>query len=164
MTVIRKNHCLDKVVDVRVVKQRTVGSEHQPRISRISAEVDVPVYLGRLAPCERVQSVGSTSSSTNHNNRQSKQCKKGHEAEEERDKEVKKDMMDWTAVPRSRRQRKMIQIFVKLNGSKTIPMEVNLQDDSRRHVEADPQRRGRVCDNARESAKENRKAVELRSY
>ena len=34
---------------------------------------------------------------------------------------------------------------------------------SRRHAEADPERRGRVCDNARESAKEKRKAEKLRS-
>ena len=50
----QENHCLDKVVDVHFVKQRTVGFERQPRISRISVEVDVPVFPGRLAPCERV--------------------------------------------------------------------------------------------------------------
>ena len=35
---------------------------------------------------------------------------------------------------------------------------------SRRCDEADPERRGRVCDDARESAEDNRKAEELRSY
>ena len=38
-------------------------------------------------------------------------------------------MTDWTVVTRNGRQRKMIQIFVKVNGSKTTPMEVNLTDD-----------------------------------
>ena len=32
-----------------------VGKEHQPRISRIYVEVDIPVSPGRLAPCDRVQ-------------------------------------------------------------------------------------------------------------
>ena len=38
-------------------------------------------------------------------------------------------MTDWTVVTRNRRQRKMVQIFVKVNGSKAIPMEVNLTDN-----------------------------------
>ena len=37
--------------------------------------------------------------------------------------------VDWTVVTRNRRQRKMVQIFVKVNGSKATPMEVNLTDD-----------------------------------
>ena len=73
--------------------------------------------------------------------------------------DVKKNVTDWTVVTRNTRQRKMVQIFVKVNGSKATPMEVNLTDDkSRGRVEADPERRGRVCDNARESAEEKRKA------
>ena len=146
----QENHCLDKVVDVPVVMQRTVGSEHQPRISRISAEVDVPVYPGRLAPCERVQKrrQHEQQHKPQQQTKQTMQARKrrqreegekgqeerergergkkekGHEAVEERDKEVKKDVTDWTVVTRNRRQRKMIQIFVKVNGSKT-----NLTDD-----------------------------------
>ena len=55
---------------------------------------------------------------------------KGREAEEERDKEVKKDVMGWTVVTRSKKQRKRtIQIFVKVDGSKMTPMEVCLTDD-----------------------------------
>ena len=38
-------------------------------------------------------------------------------------------MTDWIVVTRNRRQRKIIQIFVKVNGSKATPMEVNLTDD-----------------------------------
>ena len=38
-------------------------------------------------------------------------------------------MTGWTMVTRSKKQKKMIQIFVKVNGSKTVPTEVNLTDD-----------------------------------
>ena len=53
----------------------------------------------------------------------------GRRKEKERESEVKKDVTDWTVVTRNRRQRKMVQIFVKVNGSKATPMEVNLTDD-----------------------------------
>ena len=53
----------------------------------------------------------------------------GREAEKERETEVKKDVTDWTVVTRNRKQRKMVQIFVRVNGSKATPMEVNLTDD-----------------------------------
>ena len=42
----------------------------------------------------------------------------GKRKEKEREAEVKKDVTDWTVVTRNRRQRKMVQIFVKVNGSK----------------------------------------------
>ena len=48
---------------------------------------------------------------------------------EVRNKEVKKDVTGWTVVTRSKKQKKMIQIFVNVNGPKTIPTEVNLTDD-----------------------------------
>ena len=38
-------------------------------------------------------------------------------------------MTGCTLVTRKRRQRKIVQIFVKVNGSKATPMEVNLTDD-----------------------------------
>ena len=55
--------------------------------------------------------------------------KEEREAEEGRGEQVKKDVTDWTVVTRNRRQRKMVQIFVRVNGSKVTPMEVNLTDD-----------------------------------
>ena len=54
---------------------------------------------------------------------------KGRGAEKERNKEVKKDVTGWTVVTRNKKQRKTIQIFVKVNGSLTTPIEVNLTDD-----------------------------------
>ena len=53
----------------------------------------------------------------------------GRDAEEEECKQVEKDVMGWTVVTRNKRQRKMAQIFVKVNVSKATPMEVNLTDD-----------------------------------
>ena len=86
------------------------------------------------------------------------------EKEKERKPEVKKDVTDWIVVTRNRRQRKMIQIFVRINGSKATPMDVNLTDDKvEGRDKANPERRGCVCDNARKSAEERRKAEELRS-
>ena len=54
---------------------------------------------------------------------------KGKRKETSRETEVKKDVTDWTVVTRSRRPRKMVQIFVRVNGPKATPMEVNLTDD-----------------------------------
>ena len=51
------------------------------------------------------------------------------EAEEGGGERVKKDMTDWTVVTRNRRQRKMVQIFVRVNGSNATPMDVNLAND-----------------------------------
>ena len=90
---------------------------------------------------------------------------KGIRKEDEKgDSKVVKDVTGWTVVTRNKRQRKMAQIFVKVNGSKATPMEVNLTDDSRRRDETDPEGRGHVCDDAWESAEKRREAEELRSY
>ena len=51
----------------------------------------------------------------------------------------------------------MAQIFVKVNGSKATPMDVNLTDDKVEDVIS-------VCDNARKSAEERREAEQLRSH
>ena len=54
---------------------------------------------------------------------------KGREVEEEKDKEVEKDVMDWTLVTRSTKQRRrMVQIFFNADGSRTIMMEMALSD------------------------------------
>ena len=53
----------------------------------------------------------------------------GRDAEEEKCKQVEKDATGWTLVTRNKRQKKMAQIFVKVNGPKATPMEVSLTDD-----------------------------------
>ena len=54
---------------------------------------------------------------------------KGREAQEEGDKEVKKDVMGWTEVTRNKKQkRRTVQIFVKVNESKTFPIDVSPDD------------------------------------
>ena len=50
------------------------------------------------------------------------------EAEEGRGEQVKEDVTGWTEVTRKRR-RKMVQIFVKVDGYRVIPMEVSPADD-----------------------------------
>ena len=73
-------------------------------------------------------------------------------------------MTDWTEVTRKKRK-KMVQIFVKVDGSRVTPMEVSPADDKVEDVcEADPKGRGRVCDNAWEIAKKRREAEELQSH
>ena len=47
---------------------------------------------------------------------------------EERGRQVEEDVAGWTEVNR-KKWKKMVQIFVKVNGSKTSPMEVSLTDD-----------------------------------
>ena len=50
------------------------------------------------------------------------------EAEEGGGQQVEKDVTGWTEVTRNKR-RKMIQMFVKVDGSRVTPIEVNLKDD-----------------------------------
>ena len=52
----------------------------------------------------------------------------GKGVQEETDKEVKKDVTGWTMVSRKKRQRKMVQIFVKVDGGKTSTMEMEMSD------------------------------------
>ena len=60
----------------------------------------------------------------------------GRKEEEEREAEkggseqIEKDVTGWTEVTRKKR-RKMVQIFVKVNGSKATSMEVSLTDDKK---------------------------------
>ena len=65
----------------------------------------------------------------------------GGDAEEEKCKQVKKDVTGWTVVTRSKRQKKMVQIFVKVDEAKVTPMEVSLTDgkveDVMRQVQKD---------------------------
>ena len=67
--------------------------------------------------------------------RQRVRGQEGRKKEEERAAEeggsehVEKDVTGWTVVARNKRQKKMIPIFVKVNGGKTVPTEVNVMDD-----------------------------------
>ena len=51
---------------------------------------------------------------------------KERDAEEQECKQVKKDATGWTVVTRNKRQRKMVQIFVKVDEAKVTPMDVSL--------------------------------------
>ena len=52
----------------------------------------------------------------------------GRKAEEEGDTQVKKDVTGWTVVTRNKRQKKTLQIFVKLDEMKTVLREVSPED------------------------------------
>ena len=52
---------------------------------------------------------------------------KGKEVQEETYKEVEKDVTGWTEVTRNKRK-KMVQIFVKVDGGKTSAMEMEMSD------------------------------------
>ena len=51
---------------------------------------------------------------------------KGKEVQEETDNEVEKNVTGWTEV--SRKRKKMVQIFVKVDGGKTSTMEMEMND------------------------------------
>ena len=95
------------------------------------------------------RSVGSTQQQHNHHRKQQRQQagqteeeekeegerrkgergkEKERDAEEQECKQVKKDATGWTVVTRNKRQRKMVQIFVKVDGGKTSTMEVEMSD------------------------------------
>ena len=52
---------------------------------------------------------------------------KGKEGQEETDNEVEKDVTGWTEVMRNKRK-KMVQIFVKMDGGKTSAMEMEMNE------------------------------------
>ena len=121
--------------------------------SELGDKVDEVIVSNRKVDVERVrQHTGAAAqhrSTQQHNNCHRKQWKQprkkeeedkgqeGRKKEEEKEAEegggeqVKKDVTDWVGVKRrTRRKRcKMVQIFVKVNGSKATPIEVNLTDD-----------------------------------
>ena len=70
-----------------------------------------------------------------------KEGEKEGEAEEERDEEVKKDVTGWTVVTRNKREkRRTIQIFVKVNESRTFPPDVSPDDkvnDVIKHIQSE---------------------------
>ena len=65
----------------------------------------------------------------------------GGDAEEAECKQVKTDVTGWTVVTRHKRQKKMVQIFVKVDEAKVTPIEVSLTDgkveDVMRQVQKD---------------------------
>ena len=146
----------DKVIDVPVVSamqvprvcavKKTAETPQLPRVKKfgvIPETIEIP--LGNNSG----SSVGSTQQQHNHHRKQQRQQarqteeeekeegerRKGErgkeeerDAEEEECKQVKKDATGWTVVTRNKRQRKMVQTFVKVDGGKTSVMEVEVSD------------------------------------
>ena len=116
----------------------TSGSMHQQRTSGQAAKEEREKKKmegregkekGKVRGKERRKSHREGVQRRNGKEQEREKKEKGRKEEEEKVEEVEKDVTGWTLVTRNRRQRKMVQIFVKVNGSKATPMEVNLTDD-----------------------------------
>ena len=132
----------DKVIDVPVVSAMQV-----PRVCAVkkTAETQLPLVrkIGVIPETIEIQlginsesSVGSTqqqqAGQTEEERTEEGERRKGErgkekerDAEEQECKQVKKDATGWTVVTRNKRQRKMVQIFVKVDET---PMDVSLTD------------------------------------
>ena len=115
----------------------TSGSMHQQRTSGQAGKEEREKKMegregkekGKVRGKERRKSHREGVERRNGKEQEREKKEKGRKEEEEKVEEVEKDVTGWTLVTRKRRQREMVQIFVKVNGSKATPMEVNLTDD-----------------------------------
>ena len=80
---------------------------------------------------DRREKVGTQEGEEGERDQEGRKEDEEKEAEEGGGEQVKKDATDWVEVRRRTRGKscRMVQIFVKVNGSKATPMEVNLTDD-----------------------------------
>ena len=109
----------------------------------VAGEINVAVKMDDLS------SVGSTQQQHNHHCKQQRQQARQKEEEEkekgerrkgergkeeERDaeeqecKQIKKDATGWTVVTRNKRQKRTVQLFIKLDEVKTVQREVSPED------------------------------------
>ena len=79
----------------------------------------------------RQEKVGTLEGKERERDQEGRKKGKEREAEEGGSEQVKKDVTDWVEVRRRTRRKncKKVQIFVKVDESKVIPMEVSLEDD-----------------------------------
>ena len=110
-------------------EQQHKSSKQQPRTARQSTRQEREKERGRRERekkgREERESVKKCQRGIGQEGRKKEEEK---EDEEGRGEQVEEDVTGWTEVTRKKR-RKMIQIFVRVNGSKTSPMEVSLTDD-----------------------------------
>ena len=76
----------------------------------------------------RQEKVGTLEGKERERDQEGRKSEEEREAQEGGGEQVEEDVTGWTEVTRKKR-RKMVQIFVKMNESKVIPMEVSLEDD-----------------------------------
>ena len=102
-------------LDVGTVRagERDVFAKVKADLEQVACETCVRDNTATVA---KVGDLSSTSGSM-HQQRTSEECK-----------QVKKDATGWTVVTRNKRQRKMVQIFVKVDEAKVTPMDVSLTD------------------------------------
>ena len=133
----------DKVEEA-IVDDRTVDYLRVPTTSGHGLPVDMerimkaqaPVRLERQQHSSQQQQQPQTARQSTREEREKekgerKKERKGEgerEVEEGGGEQVEEDVTGWTEVTRTRR-RKMVQIFVKVDGSRVTPMEVSPADD-----------------------------------
>ena len=104
----------------REVTSSTSGSKHQQRTSGQAGKEEGEKMEGRE---------GKEKGKVRGNGKEQEREKKEKEEVEEKVEEVEKNVTGWTLVTRSAKQmRKMVQIFVKVDGKKTVVMEVPPED------------------------------------
>ena len=134
---------VEQVPHVHVVKKTVEDPQLQvvEKIGVIPETIEIPLGINSGS------SVGSTQQQHNHHRKQQRQQagqteeeekeegekrkgergkEKERDAEEQECKQVKKDATGWTVVTRNKRQRKVVQIFVKVDGGKTSVMEMEM--------------------------------------
>ena len=130
-----------KTMEVNPAAWQQQHSSQQPQTARQATQQEREG--GKKEKSEKVEGgeweavVGKKRKEDKRGAQEGEERKKGQEGrkkEEEREakeggsEQVKKDVTGWTEVTR-RRRKKMIQIFVRVNESKAISMEVSLTDD-----------------------------------
>ena len=146
----------DKVIDVSVVSAMQVprvcalkktAETQLPLVKKIGV---IPETIEIQLGINSESSVGSTQQQQHNHHRKQQQQQAGQteeerteegkrrkgergkekerDAEEQECKQVKKNATGWTVVTRNKRQRKMVQIFVKVDEAKVTPMDVCLTD------------------------------------
>ena len=106
MTVLRKNHCLDRVVDVPVVSpgrlaprervQKRWHHEQQHKHDKLNKPQQQAEQT--MQARKRGQREEGEKGQIERERGERERKEKGREGEEERDKEVRKDVTGWTVV------------------------------------------------------------------
>ena len=105
-----------------MVAREVTSSKHQQRTSGQAGKEE-----GEKKKMEGRE--GKEKGKVRGNGKEQEKEKKEKEEEEEKVEEVEKNVTGWTLVTRSAKQmRKMVQIFVKADGMKTVAMEVSPED------------------------------------